>query len=208
MTQPPEGAGSTGGVPVERTGALLREGADLLATSGSETPRLDAELLLGHAVGVGRTVVLAHPEAPVGADAARRYRADLDATCDGGARGLPARAQGVLRPGVRGGRSRADPTSRNRAPRRARRGRGHASAGGRGASRGRAATPRRGRRHGERCRRGRARGGIAGAAGARRGRDPRDGYLARCARAGARERGRACGRGPRPVRGGGPAAGW
>jgi release factor glutamine methyltransferase len=64
-------------VPVERTGALLREGADLLAASGSETPRLDAELLLGHAVGVGRTVVLAHPEAPVGADAASRYRADL-----------------------------------------------------------------------------------------------------------------------------------
>jgi release factor glutamine methyltransferase len=64
-------------VPVETTGALLREGTEQLATAGSETPRLDAELLLGHAVGVGRTVVLAHPEAPVGADAARRYRADL-----------------------------------------------------------------------------------------------------------------------------------
>src|SRR4029077_18865201 len=35
-------------------------------------------LLLGHAVGVGRTVVLAHPEAPVGADAARRYRSDIE----------------------------------------------------------------------------------------------------------------------------------
>ena len=33
---------------------------------------------MGHAVGVGRTVVLAHPEAPVGADAVRRYRADLE----------------------------------------------------------------------------------------------------------------------------------
>ncbi len=77
MTLPPERTGSTAGVPIERTGALLREGADLLAASGSETPRLDAELLLGHAVGVGRTVVLAHPEAPVGADAARRYRADV-----------------------------------------------------------------------------------------------------------------------------------
>ncbi len=64
-------------MPVETTGALLREGADLLTAAGSETPRLDAELLLGNAVGVGRTVVLAHPEAPVGADAARRYRADL-----------------------------------------------------------------------------------------------------------------------------------
>jgi release factor glutamine methyltransferase len=57
---------------------LLREGADRLVAAGSETPRLDAELLLGHAVGVGRTAVLAHPEAPVGADAAARYRADLD----------------------------------------------------------------------------------------------------------------------------------
>ncbi|MEO8437545.1 MAG: peptide chain release factor N(5)-glutamine methyltransferase [Chloroflexota bacterium] len=60
------------------TGALLREGADRLLAAGSETPRLDAELLLGHAVGVGRTAVLAHPEAPVGADAARRYRADVE----------------------------------------------------------------------------------------------------------------------------------
>lgn len=64
-------------MPVERTGALLREGAEILSTAGSETARLDAELLLGHAVGVGRTVVLAHPEAPVGSDAARRYRADV-----------------------------------------------------------------------------------------------------------------------------------
>ena len=77
MTLPPEGAGSVGGGPVEMTGALLREGAEMLASAGSETPRLDAELLLGHAVGVGWTVVLAHPEAPVGADAAQRYRADL-----------------------------------------------------------------------------------------------------------------------------------
>jgi release factor glutamine methyltransferase len=64
--------------PREATGALLREGADRLARAGSETPRLDAELLLGHAVGVERTVVLAHPEAPVGADAARRYRSDIE----------------------------------------------------------------------------------------------------------------------------------
>src|SRR4051794_38265032 len=77
VTPPPDGVTSSGDVPVDRTGALLREGAELLASAGSETPRLDAEVLLGHAVGVGRTVVLAHPEAPVGADAARRYRADI-----------------------------------------------------------------------------------------------------------------------------------
>jgi release factor glutamine methyltransferase len=64
--------------PIETTQALLREGVERLREAGSETPRLDTELLLGDAVGVGRTVILAHPEAPVGADAARRYRADLE----------------------------------------------------------------------------------------------------------------------------------
>ncbi|MEP6638732.1 MAG: peptide chain release factor N(5)-glutamine methyltransferase [Chloroflexota bacterium] len=77
-TAPPDEPGARGGFSAETTGALLREGADRLLAAGSETPRLDAELLLGHAVGAGRTAVLAHPEAPVGADAARRYRADLD----------------------------------------------------------------------------------------------------------------------------------
>ena len=62
------------GAPRETTEALLHEGIDRLRASGSETARLDAELLLGDAVGVGRTVILAHPEAPVGADAAARYR--------------------------------------------------------------------------------------------------------------------------------------
>jgi release factor glutamine methyltransferase len=80
LTAPPDGSGPdpAGGFTVETTGALLREGAERLLASGSETPRLDAELLLGHAVGVGRTVVLAHPEARVGADAARRFRADIE----------------------------------------------------------------------------------------------------------------------------------
>jgi release factor glutamine methyltransferase len=63
--------------PVETTAALLREGVEQLRAAGSETPRLDAELLLGDAVGAGRTVILAHPDAPVGADAAARYRANL-----------------------------------------------------------------------------------------------------------------------------------
>src|SRR3954449_4648519 len=83
LTPLPDSRSSSADQPVERTGALLREGADLLASAGSETPRLDAELLLGHAVGAGRTVVLAHPEAPVGADAARRYRADLERRATG-----------------------------------------------------------------------------------------------------------------------------
>ena len=47
-------------------GRLLGEGTDRLRASASEIARLDAELLLGHVLGVERTSVLAHPEAPVG----------------------------------------------------------------------------------------------------------------------------------------------
>ncbi|MDO8483854.1 MAG: HemK/PrmC family methyltransferase, partial [Candidatus Limnocylindrales bacterium] len=66
------------GARQETTDALLREGLERLRNAGSETPRLDAELLLGDALGVGRTVILAHPEARVGADAAARYRAGVE----------------------------------------------------------------------------------------------------------------------------------
>jgi release factor glutamine methyltransferase len=78
VTTPADPGGSVGGPPAETTGALLQEGTDRLRASGSETARLDAELLLGHAAGVERTAILAHPEAPVGVDAARRYRAGID----------------------------------------------------------------------------------------------------------------------------------
>jgi release factor glutamine methyltransferase len=66
------------GAPAETTEPLLLEGVERLRAAGSETARLDAELLLGDSVGVGRTVILAHPEAPVGADAASRYRAGIE----------------------------------------------------------------------------------------------------------------------------------
>jgi release factor glutamine methyltransferase len=56
---------------------LLAEGLERLRASGSETARLDAELLLGHALDAERTTLLAHPEAPVGDGAAERYRAGL-----------------------------------------------------------------------------------------------------------------------------------
>jgi release factor glutamine methyltransferase len=56
---------------------LLRTGVERLRAAGSETPRLDAELLLGHAIGADRTVVVAHPEASVGEGAAARYGDDL-----------------------------------------------------------------------------------------------------------------------------------
>jgi release factor glutamine methyltransferase len=53
---------------------LLAEALDRLRASGSETARLDGELLLGHVLGIDRTTILAHPEAPVGDGAADRYR--------------------------------------------------------------------------------------------------------------------------------------
>lgn len=59
------------------TGELLDEGAARLRTAGSESARLDAELLLGFAVGVDRTAIVAHHDAPVGADAAVRYEASI-----------------------------------------------------------------------------------------------------------------------------------
>lgn len=56
---------------------LLTEGLARLRTSGSESARLDTELLLAHALDTDRTTILAHPEAPVGESAADRYRATL-----------------------------------------------------------------------------------------------------------------------------------
>ena len=56
---------------------LLRIGVERLRASGSESPRLDAELLLGKSVGLDRTRIIAYPEAPVGGSAAESYEADL-----------------------------------------------------------------------------------------------------------------------------------
>ena len=48
-------------------GQLLGAAAIQLLAAGSESPRLDAEVLLGHVLGVGRTTLLAQPEAVVSA---------------------------------------------------------------------------------------------------------------------------------------------
>ena len=56
---------------------LLEQGILRLRESGSESPRLDAELLLARAVGIDRTGIVAHPDAPVGPGAAAGYEADL-----------------------------------------------------------------------------------------------------------------------------------
>lgn len=54
-------------------GELLPGAVERLRASGSESARLDAELLLGHALGVDRPMILAHPELPVGNEAAARF---------------------------------------------------------------------------------------------------------------------------------------
>jgi release factor glutamine methyltransferase len=56
---------------------LLRSAIERLRAAGSESARLDAELLLGHAIGADRTVIAAYPEALVGDGSAERFEADL-----------------------------------------------------------------------------------------------------------------------------------
>jgi release factor glutamine methyltransferase len=53
--------------------ALLRDAIDRFRVAGSETPRLDAEVLLANVLGIDRTGIVAHPEAPVGDGAAERF---------------------------------------------------------------------------------------------------------------------------------------
>jgi release factor glutamine methyltransferase len=66
-------------------GGLLRDAGQKLTDAGSESPRLDAELLLGHVLGVGRATLLAEPEAQVSADQA----AQLDGLIERRAKGEP-----------------------------------------------------------------------------------------------------------------------
>ncbi len=72
MTKPEPGA-----IRMSTVRDLLREAGEQLTASGSPSPRLDAELLLGSAIGADRTAILAHPDAPVGADAETAFRASL-----------------------------------------------------------------------------------------------------------------------------------
>jgi release factor glutamine methyltransferase len=52
---------------------LVRRATERLASSGSTSPRLDAELLMAVALGVDRTGVVAHGALPVGAGAAAAF---------------------------------------------------------------------------------------------------------------------------------------
>jgi release factor glutamine methyltransferase len=52
--------------PLPTVAALVGRATERLTASGSASPRLDAELLLGQALGTDRVGILAHPAAPVG----------------------------------------------------------------------------------------------------------------------------------------------
>ncbi len=56
----------------------LEEAVERLRAAGSPSARLDAELLLAHAVGADRTAILAHPEAPLGPGQQQTYRSALE----------------------------------------------------------------------------------------------------------------------------------
>jgi release factor glutamine methyltransferase len=63
---------------VETVRSALRRGADTLGEAGVETPRLDAELLLAHVLGVRRLDLFAHPERRLAPDERARWRAFLE----------------------------------------------------------------------------------------------------------------------------------
>jgi len=58
-------------------GELLAQATRQLTGTGADSPRLDAEVLLAHVLGVGRTGVLAHPDAVVGDGSATTFEALL-----------------------------------------------------------------------------------------------------------------------------------
>ncbi|TMB51945.1 MAG: peptide chain release factor N(5)-glutamine methyltransferase [Chloroflexi bacterium] len=63
------------GVADRRAGALMSTAAAQLTDAGSETARLDAELLVSHAFGRDRTWLHAHPDATLDIDGARELGA-------------------------------------------------------------------------------------------------------------------------------------
>ena len=65
-----------------RVGEALTQAVEVLRTA-SRSPRLDAEVLLSHVLGVDRTALLAHPERPLTPEQAAAYRA-LVARCAAG----------------------------------------------------------------------------------------------------------------------------
>jgi release factor glutamine methyltransferase len=66
-----------------KVGELLRDAAARLTETGSETPRLDAEVLLGHVLHVDRATLLASPEAGVGPEATREFKEAVERRATG-----------------------------------------------------------------------------------------------------------------------------
>jgi release factor glutamine methyltransferase len=58
---------------VATVGELLSSAVERLRVAGSESARLDAEVLLASAIGTDRTTLLAYPEVPVGPEALGRF---------------------------------------------------------------------------------------------------------------------------------------
>ena len=57
---------------------LVRVATERIAASGSGSARLDAELLLGQTLGIDRTGILAHGDAPVGPDARQAFEVAVE----------------------------------------------------------------------------------------------------------------------------------
>ena len=64
-------------------GELVSAAIERLRAAGSESPRLDAELLLARVIGIDRVGVIAHSDAPVGPEAVARFAADVDRRASG-----------------------------------------------------------------------------------------------------------------------------
>jgi release factor glutamine methyltransferase len=64
---------TTSQVPPRKVGETLASASSRLHEAGSETARLDAEVLLGHVLGVDRSTLAAHPEAPLGSAQAEAF---------------------------------------------------------------------------------------------------------------------------------------
>jgi release factor glutamine methyltransferase len=63
---------------VASVGELLSDATTRLREAGSETPRLDAEVILADILATERTRLISHPETPIGDGLVARYTAALD----------------------------------------------------------------------------------------------------------------------------------
>ncbi|PWS33954.1 peptide chain release factor N(5)-glutamine methyltransferase [Falsiroseomonas bella] len=68
--------------PGETVGAFLCQAGQVLRAAAIENPRLEARLLLGHAMGATADQLIREPRAPVPPEAAARFRAALAARLD------------------------------------------------------------------------------------------------------------------------------